>query len=1325
MKTKQRLTIARVHDHSRFSWLMVAGLLSPAYPLSALAAGIAAVSGSGTGVATQNGVPVVTIATPSANGLSHNRYTDFNVGREGAVLNNALTNGSSQLAGQLAANANLHGQSAQVILNEVVTANPSQLLGQQEVFGQRAELVLANPNGITCNGCGFINVSHATLAVGSPQVEGGSLKALRVTKPDALLQVDGTLAAGGTDVLTLIAPSARLGGTLQGGQQVAVLLGQNTVDYGSGRITASEAMTNTDRRYDSTLFGAMRAGRIQIVSTAAGVGVNLDAAQLNATDIELTADQLAIGGKVSEATVKNDHYRGNWWNWSRFGQEYVERDETDVRQTMSRSQLNTSGTLKVTANDALTLNAADLNGQDVSLSGKTVTLGTQATTDRYRYHYRDAINLWSYQKDESRDTTTQHGARVNASGQLNLNATQSAALTGAQLSSQGNARLTAGTDLTVNAASHRDVRSLTENEANRTIINNTASSSNYDNQSLLASRIDAGRNAALGAGHDLSLNAAQLKSGGDSLLSASGSLRVDAQSFKTSQAASTAFSNTGGLFGGYDSASGDNRTLYQGSDVQAGGTAYLAADGDVRVRGSRIKAGNGVYAASQHGGIGIDVAAGVELSQTSGSTQTVFGITTQASNTQTTQEVIKGSDLQSDASIQLISATDTAIIGSLLQAATNIGITAAGGLTITSATSNTSSTSSSTVTQGYAEGGATSEAQYRGGVGIETITSSSQVQSSDVVGSTLQSGGDTSLAAGQTVAVVGSTVLSGGDLTMTGTDISVTAAQDTVSEQTSTSSTSGGLYGAAGVDTVGVGVEITVTNTTTQSETSTAVVSSLSAGGDISREASASITDQGTAISAGGSVSSQATDIASLAATSTTASTTQSDTTTVDLGLVGDTGFGRPVYEAIKQTVVDAQDGKVTLPIPSGAAAPTGGAVLTVTSGDSSTTSSTSTAVASTVQAGDDINTQASGTLTLQGTQLSSGGDVTLSAGTLTASVAENQQQSLTESTEGSGTLSAMFTTSGTLNLGASVAITESTSSGTQVSQQGATISGDNVQIAVAGNATLTATQVQSQDATQLVVGGDLLLAAGTDTQTSASSSQGGGGQVGVSMLIAPAPTVTGASVSGNYQQNSASQTSLQAVTGGINAGGDLQVSSGGDLIVTGTVSAGGDASLNAGGDLVLADSRDISHVSSNDVSVSAGVSLGFSGGSSVPQSGSGDLSVQLSRDDLRTETAHDTTVTAGGNLTLSSGGELTVVNVTDSEQLAHTAVSIDAHIAVPEAKPFEPVESPILDALGDDVKTVVNTGKLVYDTVSPYLGTGVTVKVEDSQPDGSAVPGV
>ena len=126
---------------------------------------------------------MVDIVAPNGNGLSHNQYQDFNVNQPGAVLNNSREAGLSQLAGQLGANPNLGGREASVILNEVIGRNPSLLHGQQEIFGMAADYVLANPNGISCQGCGFINTSRSSLVVGNPLVENGLLQGYSTGQP--------------------------------------------------------------------------------------------------------------------------------------------------------------------------------------------------------------------------------------------------------------------------------------------------------------------------------------------------------------------------------------------------------------------------------------------------------------------------------------------------------------------------------------------------------------------------------------------------------------------------------------------------------------------------------------------------------------------------------------------------------------------------------------------------------------------------------------------------------------------------------------------------------------------------------------------------------------------------------------------------------------------------------------------------------------------------------------------------------------------------------------------------------------------------------------
>jgi len=55
-------------------------------------------------VTAPNGVPMVNITTPSAGGVSRNRYSQFDVGREGVILNNARGQVQTQLGGWVQGN---------------------------------------------------------------------------------------------------------------------------------------------------------------------------------------------------------------------------------------------------------------------------------------------------------------------------------------------------------------------------------------------------------------------------------------------------------------------------------------------------------------------------------------------------------------------------------------------------------------------------------------------------------------------------------------------------------------------------------------------------------------------------------------------------------------------------------------------------------------------------------------------------------------------------------------------------------------------------------------------------------------------------------------------------------------------------------------------------------------------------------------------------------------------------------------------------------------------------------------------------------------------
>lgn len=251
--------------------------------------------------AAPNGVPLIDIVGPNSQGLSHNKYNNFNVGTPGVILNNFNGEvGTSKLGGVTPGNPNLQGKGpASVILNEVTSQNRSSLLGPTEVFGGRADVIIANPNGITCDGCGFINTPRATLTTGVPDIgSDGRLNGFTVNAGDVTFGPGGGnfgLGDGAVSLFDVVSRTIQIDGTIYG-EDLRLTAGKSKFDYATGEATALDATSGTpEYAIDGSALGAMQAGRIKMVVTEKGVGVRMrgDMAA-NAGELSLSAD-----GKIS------------------------------------------------------------------------------------------------------------------------------------------------------------------------------------------------------------------------------------------------------------------------------------------------------------------------------------------------------------------------------------------------------------------------------------------------------------------------------------------------------------------------------------------------------------------------------------------------------------------------------------------------------------------------------------------------------------------------------------------------------------------------------------------------------------------------------------------------------------------------------------------------------------------------------------------------------------------------------------------------------------------------------------------------------------------
>lgn len=241
-----------------------------------------------------NGSTVVNINKADANGLSHNMYQTFNVSTQGMIINNSTTDLIRE-SGNIPYNSNLEAP-ASLILNEVISKNPSYLNGYIEVAGQKADVIIANPNGISCSGCNFINTGRATLTTGTPTFSDGALTGFKVTQGNLAVSNNGLKGADYTD---LLAQQINIRGLVETNQLNAIA-GSYDYDIASGMATTAGDSQRYGNSIDVSALGGVTAGIIQLQTTEAGAGVNNNGI--------LKADGLFIasnGALINNSTIES------------------------------------------------------------------------------------------------------------------------------------------------------------------------------------------------------------------------------------------------------------------------------------------------------------------------------------------------------------------------------------------------------------------------------------------------------------------------------------------------------------------------------------------------------------------------------------------------------------------------------------------------------------------------------------------------------------------------------------------------------------------------------------------------------------------------------------------------------------------------------------------------------------------------------------------------------------------------------------------------------------------------------------------------------------
>ncbi|WP_234300319.1 hemagglutinin repeat-containing protein [Rahnella aceris] len=536
---------------------LICGLLAGQPVLPVFAAPAPANSATGIDKA-GNGVPVVNIATPNGAGISHNQFQNYNVGKEGLILNNATGQlNQTQLGGLIQNNPNLKaGQEARGIINEVTGANRSQLNGYTEVAGKAANVMVANPYGITCNGCGFINTPNAALTTGKPVFDAsGNLQSLDVKKGSITVEGQG-LNASQSDALSIISRATEVNAQIHA-NALNVIAGANRVDK-NGRVTAMAGEGAAPVvAVDTGALGGMYASRIRLISSDKGVGVNLGNLNARQGDITLDANgkltvqnSLASGSlnaKGESVTLSGEHKASGSMNVS--GQDIALNNGTFASD--NNIVLNSDGKLTLSNSRLTAGNDLNLNAQDLTQDG------------------RSSVNT-------ARDISAQVAGTITNQGQLI--AGNNAAISSASLSNSGKIAAKGTTSIST-------VKTLS----------NAAGGEILSDEALVVSAEDIRQNGTLSGKKSLAIESRSLTTAKGSLSTSLGNV-----SLKTGEAS----------LGGDVIAHGDLRvqanklTSQRDAQLQSDGTLTLTAT-DATLYGTQVAQGALTLTAQNliHGGV--------------------------------------------------------------------------------------------------------------------------------------------------------------------------------------------------------------------------------------------------------------------------------------------------------------------------------------------------------------------------------------------------------------------------------------------------------------------------------------------------------------------------------------------------------------------------------------------------------------------------------------------------------------------------------------------------------------------------------------------------
>ncbi|HEF4757125.1 TPA: filamentous hemagglutinin N-terminal domain-containing protein [Burkholderia multivorans] len=417
-------------------------------PHCVVAAGIVPDGGTATTVSiAPNGRQLVNLA-PAVAGVSSNTYSSFNVTTAGATLNNT-------------------GINARTIVNQVTSTNRSLIEGEIAVAGPRANVVLANPNGITVNGGSFVNTGHVALSTGTVSFNDLQIAPGVIQRNVVLDTSTGTIVvgpgglAGALIGLDLIAKNIVVDGPIDNTFSsatagVRLLAGRSRVELNTGmspsdnandwlsRSATTDPDTASSYAIDITAAGSLTSGRVQLIVTDRGPGVrSAGAMSASLGDFTLTSN-----GNVEMSHAKIDVAR----DLDVSSQGGITLTDTEVKANGGHVNVSTADAIALTGSSVMASGSVKLNGAGITLNPDEAMTGSTVASSQSGVVLKsaaDIVNVGSLVQGQTAiasDADSAGAVTLSAAGRI-LNQSLPQTRLGILFGVQGDVSLTAGADI--------------------------------------------------------------------------------------------------------------------------------------------------------------------------------------------------------------------------------------------------------------------------------------------------------------------------------------------------------------------------------------------------------------------------------------------------------------------------------------------------------------------------------------------------------------------------------------------------------------------------------------------------------------------------------------------------------------------------------------------------------------------------------------------------------------------------------------------------------------------------------------------------------------